>query len=113
MSFYDEVYRVVRLIPHGQVLSYGDVAAAVGSPRAARQVGWALAGLDEDGRARDGEGVPWQRVVRTTGHIAFRGDPIRGTLQRRLLEEEGVEFDEDDCIPMKRFRWDPDIEDLC
>jgi len=112
MSFYEHVYRVVRLIPRGLVQSYGDVAAAIGSPRAARQVGWALAGLSEEGTAKDGVGVPWQRVVRTSGHIAFAGDPIRGTLQRRLLEEEGVEFHED-CIPMKRFRWDPDIEDLC
>ncbi|HJN75811.1 MAG TPA: MGMT family protein [Myxococcota bacterium] len=106
------MYRVVRLIPEGLVLSYGDVAAAIGSPGAARQVGWALAGLCEGGIDKEGVVVPWQRVVRTSGHIAFAGDPIRGDLQRALLQEEGVEFIED-RIPMRRFRWDPDIEDLC
>lgn len=112
MSFYDEVYRVVRLIPSGCVASYGDIAAVIGSPRAARQVGYALAGLDPKGCAKDGESVPWQRVVQTTGTIAFRGDPIRGDIQRALLVDEGIEFVED-RIPMHRFRWDPDVEDLC
>ena len=111
MNFRERVYDIVRRIPEGCVLAYGDVAAAAGSPRAARQVGYALAALDGGGCDKDGVSVPWQRVIRTTGHIAFQGDVVRGPLQRRLLEDEGVEFD-GDRVPMARFRWQPDLEDL-
>lgn len=111
MNFRERVYDVVRRIPEGRVLAYGDVAAAAGSPRAARQVGYALAALSDGGRDKQGLAVPWQRVIRTTGHIAFQGDVVRGPLQRRMLEDEGVEF-EGDRVPMARFRWQPDLEDL-
>lgn len=117
MNFRAKVYDMVCRIPAGRVCGYGDVAALCGSPRAARQVGYALAALkpadvaagvavDPQGRA-----VPWQRVLRTTGHIAFAGDVLRGPLQQRLLEEEGVTF-EADRVDMKRFRWRPSVEEL-
>lgn len=117
MSFRAKVYDRVCQIPPGRVCSYGDVAALCGSPRAARQVGYALAALQpvdvSEGLAVDPEGraVPWQRVIRSTGHIAFAGDPVRGPLQQRLLEEEGIAF-EDARVDMKRFRWRPTVEDL-
>ena len=110
-NFWQRVYTVVRQIPHGQVLAYGDVAAACGSPRAARQVGYALAGLGPGGVDREGEPVPWQRVIRKSGEIATRGDAIRGGLQRAMLEEEGVGF-VGDKVDMARFRWDPEAAEL-
>lgn len=91
-GFRERVYRVVRAIPRGRVLAYSDVAAALGTPRAARQVGWALAALEHAGGAAQGRAVPWQRVILASGELAFRGDPVRGPLQRALLEEEGVVF---------------------
>lgn len=111
MGFRDRVYQVVRAIPAGQVLSYGDVAAAVGSPRAARQVGWALAALREGGVDPQGRAVPWQRVILTTGAIAFRGDPARGDHQTALLRTEGVVF-VGDRVDMARCRWSPELDDL-
>ncbi len=110
-GFRDRVYAAVRAIPPGRVASYGDVAAAVGSPRAARQVGWALAALSEGGLDPQGRSVPWQRVILTSGFIAFRGDPVRGPLQRALLEAEGVAF-RGDAVPMGRFRWQPQADVL-
>jgi len=110
-GFRARVYAAVRAIPSGRVASYGDVAAAVGSPRAARQVGWSLAALSEGGRDPQGRVVPWQRVILTTGRLAFRGDPIRGPLQRAMLEDEGVVF-EGDVVPMSRFRWQPQADVL-
>ena len=101
-EFREQVYGLVSRIPVGRVLAYGDVAVAIGHPGAARQVGWALAALRGD------HGVPWQRVILSTGAIAFKGDPVRGPLQRRLLEQEGVVFN-GDRVPMKEYRWDLDL----
>ena len=94
------VYEVVRAIPRGKVLGYGHVAAMLDAPRKARHVGYALAALDP------GDDVPWWRVLRSSGHIAFRGDPVRGPLQRRLLEGEGVVF-KGERVPMETHRWEP------
>lgn len=100
MSFHTRVYEVVRTIPAGRVMGYGHVAAVLGSPRAARQVGWALAALPA------GTDVPWQRVIRSSGGLAFQGDPSRALVQRALLEDEGVVF-EGDRVPMERYGWSP------
>ncbi len=100
MSFHARVYAVVVRIPPGRVMGYGHVAASLGSPRLARQVGWALAALPA------GTDVPWHRVIRSSGTVALQGDPSRGILQRALLEEEGVVF-EGDRVPMDRFGWVP------
>lgn len=89
VTFCEAVYRIVCLIPRGRVCTYGDVAAAIGRPRAARRVGWALSRLSGE-RATQ---VPWQRVINAKGMLSLRGDPVRGPLQRSLLEEEGVVFD--------------------
>lgn len=98
-GFHARVYEVVRTIPHGRVLGYGHVAAALGSPRAARQVGYALAALPA------GSDVPWWRVIRSDGSIALQGDPARGPLQARLLMDEGVPV-EDHRVDMARARWE-------
>lgn len=100
MSFNAWVYAVVSQIPRGRVMGYGHVAAALGHPRMARQVGWALAALPA------GTDVPWQRVIRSSGALALQGDPTRGVLQRAMLEEEGVQF-QDDRVPMERYGWAP------
>ncbi|MCB9794167.1 MAG: MGMT family protein [Alphaproteobacteria bacterium] len=110
-TFRPRVYALVRRIPSGMVLGYGDVASAVGNPGAARQVGYALAALSQGGLAPDGALVPWQRVIRSDGSIAMKGDLIRGDLQRRLLEDEGVGFRED-RVDMRAHRWQPEVEDL-
>ncbi len=97
------VYRIVRRIPRGRVATYGDVALAAGKPRGARQVGYALAALR--GAAHD---VPWQRVcgARPREHAGISLlDPVGAAVQRRLLEAEGVEFDERERIDLRRFGW--------
>ena len=97
-GFHAAVYRVVRRIPAGRVSTYGDVGAALGSPRVARQVGWALAAL------RDAS-VPWHRVINARGTISFKGDTPRGLIQQQRLEAEGVEFDPQGRVDLKRLRW--------
>jgi methylated-DNA-protein-cysteine methyltransferase-like protein len=96
-------YRVVRRIPRGRVATYGEVALVAGKPRAARQVGYALAALR--GAAHD---VPWQRVLgaRPRGHAGISLlDPVGAAVQRRLLEAEGIEFDARERIDLARFGW--------
>lgn len=87
VSFFEKVYEIVKSIPPGRVMSYGQVARLAGSPRMARQVGWALHALPPE------NDVPWQRVVQRTGGIAGRFEEGGVGLQRALLEAEGVRFD--------------------
>ena len=103
-GFRTRVYAVVRAIPEGRVAGYGDVAALAGAAGAARQVGYAMAALRDDT-------VPWHRVLRSTGAIAWGGAPGRPVLQRAFLEREGVVF-VGDRVDMDRHRWRPDREDL-
>lgn len=102
MSSHNVIHEVVRQIPEGRVLTYGDVAALAGMPRQARLVGYALHALPPH------SSVPWQRVVNARGGISTgRAYPGGDLLQRRLLEEEGVEFDATGRLSLERFRWHP------
>lgn len=91
----------MREIPRGKVVTYGQVAAILGHPRAARAVGTALRMLP---RILANE-VPWQRVINASGRISARGDILRPELQRRLLEKEGIEFSRGGAVDLKRFLW--------
>ena len=105
INFREAVYRVTAEIPSGRVLGYGQVASLLGSPRAARQVGFALGALLSERASPDQEdAVPWWRVLRTSGHIALKGDPTRPELQRALLQDEGVVVD-DYRVDMTRYQW--------
>jgi methylated-DNA-protein-cysteine methyltransferase-like protein len=99
-GFYQLVYAVVRLVPPGRVTTYGDVATMLGSPRVARQVGWALANLEE------GSDVPWQRVVNAHGMVSWRGDLGRASLQEALLRAEGVALQPGGKLDLEALRWD-------
>ena len=86
-SFFEQVYSLVEGIPPGRVVTYGQVAALLGTPRGARAVGWALRVLPESRAAS----VPWHRVVGGGGRITIRGGsgPV---VQRRRLRAEGIRF---------------------
>ena len=91
-TFNQRVYDLVAGIPRGKVVSYGDIARALGNPRAARQVGWAMARCPDD--------LPWQRVVKANGEIA--GFDVYAEMRRRLLEEEGIAFLPNGNVDMKK-----------
>lgn len=106
-GFFDKVYRLVSLVPTGRVVSYGQVAAWLGEPRAARTVGWALHGLPS------GSDVPWHRVINGQGQISNTRYSDGAVRQRDLLEAEGVVFGADDRADMAIFRWQgPSLEEL-
>jgi methylated-DNA-protein-cysteine methyltransferase related protein len=96
-------YRVVRRIPRGRVATYGAVAEWAGWPRAARQVGYAMAALH--GTAHE---VPWHRVVgarpRKRAAISIK-DPTGGAIQRQRLLDEGVKFDDLGRISLGDYGW--------
>ena len=99
-GFHAAVAAAVHLVPAGRVTTYGDVAGVLGSPRVARQVGWALAALPA------GTAVPWHRVINAQGCISHRGDLLRAEEQRRRLEGEGVGFDPAGRVDLAALRWD-------
>lgn len=101
-NFFERVYRVVKRIPRGKVASYGQVAGMLGHPRAARTVGWALSSMTS---AQASE-VPWHRVINSAGRISISRMDLSAELQRQLLEEEGVEFDANGYVDLRRFGWE-------
>jgi methylated-DNA-protein-cysteine methyltransferase related protein len=95
---YEQIYGVVRQVPRGRVTTYGAVARIVGGCTA-RMVGYAMAATPE------GSGVPWQRVINSQGKISPHGDGYGTTIQRQLLEEEGIPFDLEGKIDLAKYGW--------
>lgn len=98
-EIYTRVYEIVALIPRGRVATYGQIARIVGPPCTARMAGWALrampAGLD----------IPWHRVINARGEISTDFREQEASLQRRLLEAEGVAFDARGRTDLRHFQW--------
>lgn len=106
VELYERVWAVVKRIPRGKVATYGQIAALAGMPRHARQAGYALAATPANKK------IPWHRVINAQGKISLRlkhWDSGSDDLQRILLEAEGVQFDSDGKVDLKRFRWQPEI----
>ena len=99
MNTFERIYEVVKLIPRGKVASYGTVAMLAGNPRWSRVVGYALHVNPNP------EAIPCYRVVTKNGELskAFAFGGIN--CQRELLEEDGIEFDQDGKVLMDRFAW--------
>ncbi len=94
----EQVYALVRRVPPGHVVSYGQIAEHL-PPLTARQVGRWMAFAPED--------VPWWRVVGADGTLRIaRRDPMLAQLQRAHLEAEGVPFDETGKVRMERCQWE-------
>lgn len=101
-NFFAAVYRIARKIPRGKVASYGQIAALISTPRAARIVGFAMRRSPED--------VPWHRVISSSGRISIENVEHPAEEQARLLRGEGVEVKKSEnsfVVDMKRFLWKP------
>jgi methylated-DNA-protein-cysteine methyltransferase-like protein len=111
-AFHAQVWDVVRQIPPGKVVTYGQIAGLLPPPGGMdpkaylafgpRWAGGAMAACPED--------VPWQRVINAQGKISPR---LGAQDQRALLEAEGVEFDERERINLKKYRWNGPDEAWC
>ena len=96
MTFAQSVWRLVRRIPRGRVATYGQLAALLRRPRAARAVGHAMHGCPHD--------VPWHRVVNASGGISRRARMESMVTQRILLIREGVAL-RGGRVVLTRHRW--------
>lgn len=101
-NFSERVYWLVAQVPRGCVATYGQIATLAGSPRAARAVGNLMRLSLKRGRE-----VPWHRIINHQGRISSKGDTERAELQRRLLEAEGIEFDDTGRCELEQVRWSP------
>ncbi|MBI5349026.1 MAG: MGMT family protein [Chloroflexi bacterium] len=109
-EFNSKVWEIVRKIPRGKVTSYGRIAAMIATPNGmtlkeyegvgARWVGSAMAQCPDD--------VPWQRVINSQGKISIRKNSDGHLLQKKLLDDEGIEFDLKDRIDLSRYGWNAD-----
>lgn len=99
------IRETIAEIPQGRVASYGQIADIAGIPRGARQVGHALRHLP------DGHGVPWHRVLQSSGKIAFERGTRQFDEQQNRLMMEGVTV-KSGKVDMNEFRWQPDLDEL-
>ncbi len=96
----EAVFRLVRRIPPGRVMSYGQVASELASRLSPRAVGWMLHRCPED--------LPWHRVVNASGGCSTDRLPdFPQGLQRAMLEAEGVVFRDNGTLDLERYRWQP------
>ena len=102
MNFRERVLELVRSVPYGHVVSYGQVTAAAGSPRAARQVGGVLRGMKDE----EYQNIPWWRVINNQGIISIKGNwTATKELQKELLMKEGVEVSADFTVDINKYRF--------
>jgi len=96
-SLSERILLTIESIPRGKVATYGQIAGMAGNPRASRVVVWTL-------NSSKSKNLPWYRVINSRGTISLkRGHGYEE--QKKLLEAEGVIFNENDKINLKQFQW--------
>ena len=95
---YQTIHRIISLIPSGKVATYGQIAEIVGGCTA-RIVGYAASAIAQD------SDIPWQRVINYKGGISQRRNVSGGSLQKKLLEAEGIVFNQYGRTDLKHYRW--------
>ncbi len=100
------VWDIVRHIPAGKVMTYGQISALIPSPPNMTAQGYRAFGPRWVGGAMAScpEGVPWQRVINSQGRISLRQSSAP---QRELLESEGVHFNPSGKIDLKQYLYTP------
>src|SRR5215210_4197671 len=100
-SYRKKVYDIVREIPSGKVMTYGQIAAILGEGYTARTVGYVM-------HAADTANVPWQRVINSQGACSTGRMTIPVNLQQEILETEGIVFNEKGRCELDKYRWFPE-----
>jgi methylated-DNA-protein-cysteine methyltransferase-like protein len=101
ISAREEVFVLVRNVPPGRVVTYGQISTELGSRLSPRAIGWIMHRCPDD--------VPWHRVVNASGGCSTDRLPdFPKGLQRAMLEEEGVEFSDNETLDLEVYRWIPE-----
>jgi methylated-DNA-protein-cysteine methyltransferase related protein len=100
---FEQIYRMVLRIPAGRVMTYGQIARLLDERYSPRLVGWAMHATPKDER-----NIPWHRVINSRGSTST-GRLIlhEPDLQRLLLENEGVVFNDKAVCDLSVFQWSP------
>ena len=99
-GYRERVFEIVRRIPSGRVMTYGQLAEILGEGYTPRTVGFVMHAADDT--------VPWQRVINSQGACSTGRVILPVDLQRRMLESEGVVFNEKGRCDLSRYRWTPE-----
>lgn len=100
-QYRERVYQIVRRIPRGRVMTYGQIAYMLGKGYTPRTVGFVMHGADETK-------TPWHRVINSQGKCSTGRVVLPTDKQQRMLEREGVKFDAKGRCDLKTFLWQPD-----
>ncbi|MDQ6652431.1 MAG: MGMT family protein [Acidobacteriota bacterium] len=99
-DYKERVYRIVRSIPRGRVMTYGQLAEILGEGYTARTIGFVMHGSDDQ--------TPWHRVINAQGGCSTGRIAIPYDKQQRMLEAEGVNFNEHGRCDLRNYLWIPD-----
>jgi methylated-DNA-protein-cysteine methyltransferase related protein len=102
-GYNERVYQIVRRIPAGQVMTYGQIAELLGEGYTPRTVGFVMHASPD--------GVPWHRVINSQGACSTGRVLLPHNVQQSLLEAEGITFDARGRCDLKRYRWWPEGSD--
>lgn len=100
--FTKKVVEIMKNIPAGKIMTYGQIASLAGSPRGARQVVRILHSMSKKYQ------LPWHRVINSRGEIVLR-DAESSSVQKFLLQSEGIELIGDRFIDLKQYQFHPNL----
>ncbi|MBA2646842.1 MAG: MGMT family protein [Pyrinomonadaceae bacterium] len=102
-SYRERVYEIVRRIPHGRVMTYGQIAEMLGEGYTPRTVGYVMHAANEND--------PWHRVINAQGGCSTGRIVLPPDKQQRMLEAEDIKFDARARCDLNQYRWTPDEAD--
>ena len=103
-GYRERVFEIVRRIPRGRVMTYGQIAAILGEGYTPRTIGFVMHSSDEN--------TPWHRVINAQGACSTARIVLPPDKQQRMLEREGVKFDDRGRCGLDRYLWIPDQDQL-
>jgi methylated-DNA-protein-cysteine methyltransferase-like protein len=100
-DFFQAVFEIVQLIPHGRVTSYGAIAKCLGTAKSSRMVGWAM------NASHSIPGIPAHRVVNRNGLLTGKAHFSEPNEMEARLKKEGIEVVDNQVVNFKMLFWDP------
>ena len=98
-DYRERVFRIVRMIPSGRVMTYGQIAEILGEGYTPRTVGFVMHSSNDK--------TPWHRVINAQGGCSTRGLVLPHDKQQRMLEAEGITFNERGRCSLEKYVWIP------